>query len=141
MVNRYFLKLLVVKAYIDGDEIWSDLLSFYKCISSPCKKRLGICLSGVPSIDTGGVRRQIYTNAFTEFVQNTHIHLFDGPPNHVRPYYSAESRGSGIFKALGMMIGHSILQDGIGFRYLSPVSYWNIACGEHRALQYLSLDE
>ena len=51
MVNRYFVKLPVVKAYVDSDEIWSDLLSFYKCISSPCKKRVRVCLSGVPSIE------------------------------------------------------------------------------------------
>ena len=130
-----------MKAYIDKDEIWCDLLSFYKSISLPCIRRLRISLNGVASIDTGCVRRQIYTTAFSEFIQNTHIHLFDGPPNHARPFYSAESRGSGIFKALGLMIGHSIFQDGVGFNFFSPLSYWYIACGEETALQYSCLDD
>ena len=98
------------------------------------------CLDGVPSIDTGGVRRHVYTTAYAEFIQNKHIHLFDGPENHLRPYYSAESRGSGIVKALGLMVGHSICQDAIGFNFFSPLSYWYIACGEEVALQYSSLD-
>ena len=52
------------------------------------------------------------------------------------PLYSAELRGSGLFKALRMMIGHSILQDGIGFPHLSPLC---IAEGEQRALEYVTL--
>lgn len=141
MINRQYSQHPLMKAYIDKDEIWCDLLSFYKSISLPCKRRLRVSLNGVPSIDTGGVRRQIYTTAFSEFAQNTHIHLFDGPPNHARPFYSAESRGSGIFKALGLMIGHSILQDGVGFNHFSPLSYWYLACGEEKALQYSCLDD
>ena len=46
-----------------------------------------------------------------------------------------------MFKVLGSTVGHSILQDGIGFPYLSAVCYWYIAAGEEIALQYLSLDD
>ena len=38
-----------------------------------------------------------------------------------------------------MMIGHSILQNGIGFPCLSPLSYWYIAEGEQKALEYGTL--
>ena len=39
------------------------------------------------------------------------------------------------------MIGHSIFQDGVGFNFFSPLSYWYIACGEEKALQYSCLDD
>ena len=99
VIMKHSRTLPVVKLHVDKDEMWSDLLSFYKCVSLPCKKRLRICLGGSSTIDTGGVRRQVYTTVYSDFVTNTHIRLFDGPENHVRPCYSAESRGSGIFKA------------------------------------------
>ena len=70
---------------------------------------------------------------------NVCVHLFEGPENHNRPFYGTESRESGLFKALGIMIGHSILQDGIGFPHLSPLCYWYIAEGEKRALEYGTL--
>ena len=142
LTNRY-RQYPLEKVHIDADEIWSDLLSYYKCVTT-CKltkKCIRIRLQGEPAVDTGGVRRQIYTTVFSEFMDNTHMHLFDGPPNSLRPHYSAESRGSGIFKALGMMVGHSICQDGVGFPYLSPLCYWYICRGENEALQFASLDD
>ena len=55
-------------------------------------------MDGSSAIDTGGVRRRAFTAVFLDFVQNTNIHLFDGPANHGRPFSSAESRASGISK-------------------------------------------
>ena len=141
MVNKRYSRCPVLKVYIDDDDIWSDILSFYKCAKPPTKKRLRIRLNNSPCIDTGGVRRQVYTVAFSNFIQNSNIHLFDGPPNHLRPHYNAESRGSGIFQALGAVVGHSILQDGLGFCYLSPLCYWYVACGKEKALEYSCLDD
>ena len=40
---------------------------------------------------------------FSEFADNTHMRLFEGPSSYIRPSYNSESRGSGIFKALGSM--------------------------------------
>ena len=76
---------------------------------------------------------------YNKFISNEYVHQFEGPENHNRPFYSAELRGSGLFKALRMMIGHSILQDGIGFPHLLPLCYWYIAEGEQRALEYGTL--
>ena len=97
-----------MKLHVDEDELWSDLLAFYKCVTSPGKKRLKIRMDSSRAIDTGGVRRHVYTMAYSDLIHNKHIKLFDGPANHARPYSCAETRGSGIFKALGMMVGHSI---------------------------------
>ena len=133
----------VVKVRIDQDEIWSDLVSFYKTPNEDISKcRIRICLNDQPAIDTGGIRCQVYTSVLQQFSENQHpFKLFDGPPNSLRPYYSAATRSSGIFKILGSIVGHSIFQDGIGFPHLSTVSYWYIAAGEQAALQYLSLDD
>jgi len=39
------------------------------------------------------------------------------------------------------MLAHSIAQDGVGFPYLSPFSYWYIAAGEVEALQHIGLSD
>ena len=44
--------------------------------------------------------------------------LFEGPQHSVEPICTAESQLSGLFKILGKMVGHSIIQEGIGFPFL-----------------------
>ena len=121
----------VIKVRVDEDDLWSDLVSFYK---SAGPNAAGHCvrirLLDQPPIDTGGVRRQIYTQTLKEFEEI-----------HVRPFYSAEARSSGMFRVLGVMVGHSIQQDGIGFPYLSPLCFDYIALGEEHALQHCSLND
>ena len=132
----------VVKIHIDEDEVWSDLVSFYKTSNADISRcRIRIRLNGQPAIDTGGVRCQVYTSTLEKFSENHPFKLFDGPPNSLRPYYSAQTRCSGMFKVLGSIVGHSIFQDGIGFPYLSAACYWYMAGGEETALQYLTLDD
>jgi hypothetical protein len=129
-----------VKVRVDEDEMWSDLVSFYKAPKiDPMICQLKICLLGRPPVDTGGVRRQVCTSVFQRFSDNCHVKLFDGLPNYLRPRHSAEARSSGLFKVLGTMVGHSILQDGVGFPYFSPFCYWYIAVGEEEAFQHISL--
>ena len=138
IVNNRYLSFPTTKVAIDSEDMWADMLAIYKCFTLG-ERRLRISLDDGPALDTGGVRRQVYTCVYNKFISNECVHLFEGPENHNRPFYSAESRGSGLFKALGMMIGHSILQDGIGFPYLSPLCYWYIAEGEQTALEYGTL--
>ena len=132
----------VVKIHVDEDDIMSDLVYFYKVSDTDISRcRIRIRLNGQPAIDTGGVRRQIYTSVLQQFSENLPFKLFDGPSNSLRPHYSAATRCSGMFKVLGTIVGHSIFQDGIGFPYLSPACYWYIAAGEEEAQQYLTLDD
>ena len=100
-----------------------------------------VVLGSQPPVDTGGVRRQLYSTVFAEFAENKHIRLFDGPVNHRRPVCTAEARASGLFKVLGMMVAHSICQDGIGFPYFSPTCYWYMVGGEEKALQFASVED
>ena len=46
-----------------------------------------------------------------------------------------------MFRAFGTMVGHSIILDGIGFPYFSPVSYWYIVSGEEKALEYVNISD
>ena len=69
------------------------------------------------------------------------ITLFDGEVRYLRPHCSAEARSSELFKILGIMVGHSIMQDGTGFPYFSSVCYWYVAGKEQKALESLLVKE
>ena len=130
------------KVHVDEDEKWCDLVSFYKAPSlDPRLHRLRICLNGQPPMDTGGVRRDLYTSVYKEFADNTHVKLFDGPPNYLKPLYSVQARSSGLFKVLGTMVGHSLVQDALGFPHFSPLCfrYIPVAVREDEAMQHVSL--
>ena len=113
----------------------------YKSPNMYLHSRLRIILDGKPSIDTGGVQRQVYSSIFDNFAHNHTIRLFDGPENHICPVCTAEARSSGLLKILGVMIAHSICQDGIGFPYLSPTCYWYMVGGEEKALQFATVQD
>lgn len=139
VVNKHTQSCRVVKLAVDSDDMWGDVLAFYKGCVKLSGTRIRVVMDDSPVIDTGGVRKQVYTTVFECFASNGKCCLFEGAMNHVRPIYTPEARCSGLFKVLGRMIGHSILQDGIGFPYLSPTCYWYIVEGEDRALEYVSI--
>ena len=97
-------------------------------------------LGDQPALDTGDVQ-QLYSSVFLEFAKNQHVNLFDRPDYHLRPQRSAESRSSGLFEVLGVMVAHSIAQTGVGFPYISPVCYWYLIGGEECSLPYLSVED
>ena len=129
------------KVYVDSYDVWADLVSYYKSPSTAIDRPIRIVLDNQPAIDTGGVRRQCYSQVYHDFAENKHMHMFEGPPCHSRPVFSAEARSSGLYKVLGTMIAHSITQDGVGFPYLSPLCYWYIAQGEEHAIQHVTLTD
>ena len=139
VVNKHTRSCRLVKVPIDSDDMWPDMLAFYKGPDKLAGTRLRVVLNDSPVVDTGGVRKQVYTTVFNQFVTNATVRLFEGPPNYVRPCYSPEDRCSGLFKVLGAMIGHSILQVGLGFPYLSPICCWYIVHSEEKALEYASI--
>lgn len=141
MINDRFLQYPKLKVSVDFDDMWADMVGQYKSPNMYLHSRLRIILDGKPSIDTGGVRRQVYSSVFDNFAHNHTIRLFDGPENHLRPVCTAEARSSGLLKILGVMIAHSICQDGIGFPYLSPTCYWYMVGGEEKALQFATVQD
>ena len=105
------------------------------------EKPVRVTLDEQPAIDTGGVRRQVFSDVFALFATNKQFRLFEGQPCSVRPVHSADVRSSGMLKVLGTMIAHSVAMDGVGFPYLSPLSYWYITAGETEALQHMGPSE
>ena len=74
------------EAYVDPGDAWIDTVSHYKTPSSPPKSsRIKILLPGQPALDTGGVWCQLHSLVFHAFAENAHLHLFDGPQNHLQP--------------------------------------------------------
>ena len=139
--TRYYQTLQRVKLYVDSEDAWADTVAFYKCNTPLILTSLfGFeFLTSLLSIPVAFVDNSF---VFRSFAENSVIRLFDGPPNHLGPVYSAESRASDMFTVLGSMIGHSILQYGVGFPYLSPLCFWYIVCNdESKALQYVSMDD
>ena len=124
------------KFFIDSDDLWSDMVGYYKS-GVNVEKPVRVILEQQPAIDTGGVRRQVFSDVFALFATNKHFRLFEGQPCSVRPVHSADVRSSGMLKVLGTMIAHSVAMDGVGFPYLSPLSYWYITAGETEALQHM----
>jgi len=120
----------------------SDLITSYQDPDidfSNCN--LVIHLQNAPAIDAGGVRRQIYTRVLKQLSENEHYNLFQGKKYRLRPYYTASAMDSEIFKILGCIVGHSIIQEGIGFPYLSPLCYWYIAAGKRTAMLHYTDDD
>lgn len=128
----------VAKVKLDEQDLLSDFVACYK---STLQSRVTVILAHQSVIDTGGVRRQTYTRVFQMFAENNYIKLFDGTARNLRPHYSTQARSSGLLKILGSMVGHSILQDGIGFPYLSPLCYWYVIKGTDTTLNYVTLND
>lgn len=139
--NAQYGDMPATKLYVDPHDMWADTVAFYKSHRLNLDKAIRVVLNDQPAVDTGGVRRQVFTDVFQQFAENKHAQLFDGPPNSLRPRYTAESRSSGLFKVLGRMVSHAIAQDGVGFPYLSLACFWYIAAGEDQALQFVGLSD
>ena len=75
-MNCYFESKPTVKVDLDLNTCWEDLLAYYKSTKADCSTRIRIALNGNLTIDTGGIRRQIYTQVFAEFAQNKHIYTY-----------------------------------------------------------------
>ena len=130
-----------VKLVTSEGEAWEDVIAFYKSPHLDMTCQLRVEIVGQPVIDVSGVRATLYTTIYADFANNVHIKLFDGPARKLYPICSAEARSCGLFKILGMMVGHSIMQEGVGFPYLSPVCYWYIIDDKMKAIQSLSLQD
>jgi len=127
LMNKRHSEQPVMRLDVDNATVWDDAIAFYKSKNVDFSKQIQVRINSERAIDAGRVRAQMYTTIYDIFAQNKKIVLLDGDPRHLRPHCSAEAGSSGLFKVLGMMVGHSIIQDGIGFQYLSGVCYWYVA--------------
>ena len=95
--------------------------SFYKGHRFNPWNGLRIRLSGEPAIDTGGVRKQVFSDVF-QLQTIDRLGLFEGPPHKRRPVFRISSLSAGMMKLLGRMIGRNILLEVFHFYHLPATS-------------------
>ncbi|KAJ7354986.1 G2 M-phase specific E3 ubiquitin protein ligase [Desmophyllum pertusum] len=119
------------KIKVDREDLVLDLFQYFKDPNFNPEMQIKIQFRREPAIDTGGVLRQAYEDAFLALAMgDAGIKMFQGPPERVIPIYRSENVLTGVFEVLGRMVAHSLVQGGPGFPYLAPVVYWYIATGD-----------
>lgn len=106
---------------IDPEDVFSTAYAYYKRESFDPRVPLSIQFEGQPAIDAGGPRRHFFSQFLKEFATLPSLNLFEGPSNYLRPKYTPQNVVTGMFKTLGKILSHSLVLEGIGFPYLSPV--------------------
>ena len=104
----------------DRENIWREGLGFYKmAIVKPeyLFKSFHLVYEGELGIDAGALRIEF----FTKFFQQARKELFEEVNSHVIPKRSGGNLV--IFKIIGLVIAHSIFQDGPPFSSLAPWCY------------------
>jgi hypothetical protein len=105
-----------------GAEMQSDILSHYKNPSTRLKSPLKIRFEGEDGVGVGPIR-EFFVEALTiveEGIGNPRVLMFEGESDHKVPVHSPQMRQTGAYKAVGKIIGHSILHGGPGLYGLSP---------------------
>ena len=115
------------KIFIDPNDIIQDSIVYYKNPDFDASKKLRVSFIGQPGVDSGGLSRQYFTDAIEAVASCESYMLFEGTANRKLPSYNSTSVHSGLFKVLGRMIGHAIIQSHIGYPCLAPSVYWYIA--------------
>ena len=118
----------------DEEDMLFSVLEFYKSPSFAPKLKLKVRFRGQPGVDVGGVRRQMFTNVFTEFISSNRISLFYQGKFNLIIRYSVQNVLSGLMTILGRLIAHATVLEGIVFPYLSKASFWCLATGDDNAV-------
>lgn len=68
----------------EGEELADCIFAFYKGCKFQSQNSVRMCTKGQPAVDTGGVRRQVFSQFFAF---SDCLCLFDGPPHRCRPAF------------------------------------------------------
>lgn len=129
-----------IRLEVDPSDLVSDAVAFYKGPRFQPNQPLRITYIGQPAIDSGGVKRQFYTDLFLQLISQNQFRLFQGPANRLLFHYDQTALSCGLFRMLGQMIAHSICQGCGGFPYLAPSMYYYLATGDiSQASAYASI--
>ena len=120
----------LLKVRVDADDLLSDALAFYKRSDFDPSRPVRVYFNGQPAIDTGGVKRQFFSDLFERLTASTDPKLFEGPPTRLLFSYNQHALSSGITKLFGTIVGHCIAQGCDGFPYLAESSYHYLATGD-----------
>lgn len=130
----------LLKVRIDADDILADAIALYKRSDFDPYRPVRVSFNGQPAVDTGGVKRQFFSNLFEKFVESTDLKLFEGPPSRLLFSYNQHAFSSGIIKLFGTIVGHCIIQGCGGFPYLAESSYHYLATGDvTQAMDYATI--
>lgn len=132
------IRRIRVETYRDEDTL-EELLAFYKSSRFNPHSIVRISIEDQPAIDTGGIRRQFYSDAFIKLSNNED--LFERTESGVLPVFRQSTLSSGLFTTIGKLIGHSIVMDGQGFPYMSPSIYYYMAGLTNTAVSAVSMKD
>jgi len=127
----------VAKLKVDEDDIFNDAMVYYKDICFDPTKPLRVSINDQPAVDTGGIRRQFFTDLLDYFSDKDTHSIFIGDRHRLRPHHSPQLLP--LIKILGIIIAHSLVQGGPGFPYFAPYIYWYLVSGsEETSLSYVT---
>ena len=105
-----------------SDKLWQSVLCFYKNAKiKPDKLKRELCVefmdTGEVGIDSGALRREF----FEEAIEQVNFRLFEDEDDRriVKKEWGLEF----MYEIAGMLVAHSILQDGPGFPCMSPAMF------------------
>ena len=86
----------MAKLHVDDEDIWADTVGHYKSSSLKLYRPIHVVFNGSPVMDTGGVRRQVFTDVFKHLLRNTSNCLID----QYAPLVNVSIQHSGLFCAI-----------------------------------------
>lgn len=111
------------------DALWHSVVCFYKGAKVKPKKLhhelvVEFAATGEVGVDSGALRKEFFEDAITQADQR----LFEGEPTRriVKKDWGLEL----MYEVTGMLVAHSVLQEGPGIPCLSPCMYEYILKGE-----------
>ena len=126
----------------ESDEnLAESLVTFYKDYKFNSHAAIRVCIPNQPVLDSGGVRRHLFSRVLATMAKSDKFGLFEGPPGRLRPTFRQSSVSSGMLHILGRMIGHSIVMDRQGFPFLSPPCYYYMCGCLDKALSLVQLED
>ena len=141
--HEHGAKFFFAKYRINTENFLHDALSIYKDFSSfDVSVPLVVQYEGQRAMDVGGVRRSFFTTLLNELKTNSTLGLFEGP-NALLLACNNQAIVCGHFKMLGVIIVHSVMQEGPAFPYFPPsLIYWYMCTGSiEKSIQFLSISD
>lgn len=133
-VNKENVKVL----HVDRESLWERALIFYKSTErKDLYRHLSIVFEGYEdAIDAGGIRIEF----FNDLIRLLDLRLFEGKNGHRVPKHSWDNVY--VLRMGGLMLAHSILQEGPGMPTLANYVYEFLVHGDkEKSVAVISLED
>ena len=125
----------IIVSRMDGtNELRADIIAIYKNPKTKLNVNPRVRFDGEDGVGCGPVR-EFFVNAMKIIDEGIHsssgkpVVFLEGEADHRLPIHDQALHLTGAFKALGKMIGHSILHGGPGLHGLSPAAKHYLSTG------------